>query len=798
MSEGGTERLRIYCICGQKMKVIEDMYGLPGKCVACRQKMRIPRRDEVPEGITEIHLKDHPEFLRESKRPPTGETSEEDRPAIEGPEPEKSPMILDEETRRAKRARRKTVEVSIAPLDILSPLRNLCSIQYKLGRQLEALGESNDTDRAEIEAHLQRFQRVRADLDEQNRQVLMEVAIELAATQEKSAEECLAARVGERTFDEFSENIDRLRRRRDRLERRQRNLQGWLAITGPHLAGGFIDLPIESAVEDGFSISIPSEADESESLLDSHTTTLRDALRQRAQAKLKLAELDHVPRDGPRGLREARADCVAEKQIADATIAFARERLDQLRKDYASDMETARAQLDLARSRMRTGEIDRAQFDSLETQLLKANTEAAKAKNLVNRALSANTEQDVPHPKDATTERLPSGREGAAIATDAWIAWGAALLLGISIFIPTAGNLSLVSAFLEFSDSESPTRWAFFWPLIMGIVVALTAALPERTLRGRLMALVWFLGTLLGAHIIHQAQFGIDPVSARFRTGLPWLIRPGILTLLLADLGVLVAVVLAIPRNQVRVWLPAGLALALIALAAIFTDGAGRYLPKPAVAVSLSGPDEQESTVAITNKGHRIMVLVDHSSDARAAYLYVLERRIGPNSWSEVPGHALPRVSSLDPLKGPQRIAPGEIARVTAALAPGDYRVLLISKARDEEWPITFTIEEPLPQFDNTTPQQDIVERTAQTPDKEPLPEVELRGIMAPGGGKPRFSFILYFSDGRESEGMYSIGENLFGYWDIAEYNRTLNTVTLMDGNTFLILRRGERTPLTE
>jgi len=68
--------LRIYCICGQKMKVSETMLGLPGKCVACRQKIRIPRADELPletdangqRAVGVIYLKDHPEFLRKVKR----------------------------------------------------------------------------------------------------------------------------------------------------------------------------------------------------------------------------------------------------------------------------------------------------------------------------------------------------------------------------------------------------------------------------------------------------------------------------------------------------------------------------------------------------------------------------------------------------------------------------------------------------------------------------------------------------------------------------------------------------------
>ncbi|HRK35488.1 MAG TPA: hypothetical protein PLJ47_12900, partial [Candidatus Hydrogenedentes bacterium] len=60
--------LRIYCVCGQKMKVSEDMFGRPGKCIACRLKIRIPHPDELPQKTDVIYLKDHPEFLRKAKK----------------------------------------------------------------------------------------------------------------------------------------------------------------------------------------------------------------------------------------------------------------------------------------------------------------------------------------------------------------------------------------------------------------------------------------------------------------------------------------------------------------------------------------------------------------------------------------------------------------------------------------------------------------------------------------------------------------------------------------------------------
>src|SRR5262245_45517294 len=73
MPDVQSSTLRIYCLCGQKMRVSKKMYGLPGKCIACRTKIRIPREEDVPEGVTDIHLKDYPELIRGPIRTPSAE-----------------------------------------------------------------------------------------------------------------------------------------------------------------------------------------------------------------------------------------------------------------------------------------------------------------------------------------------------------------------------------------------------------------------------------------------------------------------------------------------------------------------------------------------------------------------------------------------------------------------------------------------------------------------------------------------------------------------------------------------------
>ena len=71
--------VRIFCLCGQKMRLTETMYGRRARCIACHLKIRLPRFEEIPRGATDIFLRDHPEFIRE--QPPETDTAAEEQDA---------------------------------------------------------------------------------------------------------------------------------------------------------------------------------------------------------------------------------------------------------------------------------------------------------------------------------------------------------------------------------------------------------------------------------------------------------------------------------------------------------------------------------------------------------------------------------------------------------------------------------------------------------------------------------------------------------------------------------------------
>ncbi len=843
MPESKITHLRIYCICGQKMKMSEKMFGLPGKCVACRQKIRIPRRDEIPAGVDTIYLKDFPEFLRkvERKRPPARKpepvAAGSARRRSSNPVKVRHAENAEDDNGGAVAVAQTPVEevaladdgerISTVPIDILEPLRNVCSVQYKLEQQLRTLDKLSTKDsanRAEVKGRLSRLRTLRADLDEQLRQVLMEVAIELASTEEKIVQTGLSARVGEMSFEDYRETIDRLRRRRDRLERRQQNLRGWLATTDPHMAGGYLDLPFESLPNVGFNLTLPSDPEDNQPLVQTHISSLKGAFLARAHAERKLAEMERMA--GPdarkkRGFVEARADAKAEAKIAVESVSFARNRLEQLALDYASDAETYDAQLDLARGRLQVGEIDRSQFDAMESTFLRAKTDAAKARALIKRSLNANSLLDVPEPRGTFLGRLRAAKPEPRIGVDQWLAWGAAIFMGVSIFLPAAGRFSLVQAFLEFDTASGLARWSFFGPILYAIVVAATAAIPAAFARGRVLILVWLLATVLGAFAIHQTKYGLDPISSLFRSESLWFMQPGMFVLLAAHVAVAAAAGICLMAMDREPWLFVGSTVAgAILVIALFTDFFGYFVPQPAVAVA-SGPPTFENTptrvITVTNSGRRAMHLLSEVSDARAAYLFSVERQEGPTSWSEVSLASKVSAASTALSRRPVNerihytIAPGDTMDLELPLATGDYRVLLRSEVTQQEIIQQFRVEpEPAAAPEIVEPEPIVVPETDSAPETpeatpptvvEPAPiapgsQIKLIGILVGEDRDPRFSFGIEGPDGTEQKITVAIGETVHGPWSLAEYNPALHTITLANESQILVLRTGDQIQL--
>lgn len=823
MPEDGNAHLRIHCVCGQKMKVSSDMYGRPGKCVACRQKIRLPRLEEVPAGATDVYLKDHPEFLRKTKRAPSGRTKID--PEKDGAR--RKPL----DGRRAAKAEEEIALGGVSdsyesvPLSILEPLQTLCSVQYKLERQLTIACDKKNPDRemaAEVEGYLDRIYNVRNDMDEQLRQVLMETAIELASTQEKITHESLSARVGEIDFSDFRDRIHRLRSRRDRLERRQQNVRGWLGVAGPHMAGGFVDLPLESIPEEGFTISVPSESDDSEPLVNAHIASLRDAMEKRAEAERTLTEVDRMSEGdstAKRGLKEARKDAKAQRRVALANLGFYRARLDKLADDYTSDIETVGAQLDLARGRLQVGDLLRADFDEIEKILLKAKIDAAKAGSLINRTLSANSAQDVPQPRGTFLQRLTFRDADSGIGVDSWLTWSAAAFMVVGTLLPAMEGASLLGAFRTFDLPQGILRLALLGPIFLAVVAAGVAAIPSFIVRGRSTIALWLVFMLAGAWFIRATDHGLDPMSEAFRDGTLWMFRPGIFVLLIANVLLMAAAWLVLmPLEAGR---PAAIITTAIGLAlgvGILSNGVGYFQPDPVLVVykdDSAGGEEGARVITVSNQGNATLNLVRRASTAKSAYLYVLEWHFeeGDYAWADVPEHA-----TLD--QRVKTLAPGESEVVRISLPPGEYRVTVGSAAFGRELVEEFTIAATAEPTRKTEPARTEHEPPEGKPEprepgvggaiepEEELVEVEfkdiveypvarLSGIATGADGALRFMFVIGQPDGTERRYGLSIDDDLAESWHVREYNPNQKTVTISGPDGLVILHTGEAVELS-
>jgi len=848
MGQGTLTELRIYCICGQKMRVSESMFGLPGKCVACRQKIRVPFRDEIPPDTTEIHLKDHPEFLRKA-RPPAA-------PAGEAVRAEESAEVW-------------LGEASTTPgLDTLDPLRVLCSLEHKIKRQLEAStsGKTDEVEanRAALEGYLKRVREGRAALDEQLRERLMEMAIELASTQEKIVQAGLSARIGEMEFSAFRDTVDRLRHRREYLERLQQDLRAWLTVDDAHAAGGYTNVSFDAIPSEGVALVLPPEPFDPRTLFDIHIDGLREALLRREQAELRLKEVERLKHEAamtPEVMADCRADCSAERLRAEAEVSFRRRRLEQVSSDCAADVRTIQACLDQARKRYASGALAKAHFAAAEREMLRMQRDSARVHGLVARALMASNAEDVPHPSGSLIKRMirPMVKERPRVALDTWIAWGSAFALGICVFLPLTSDVSLLGTLRGATSHGQAINWTLFIPVLCGAFATVIGALPGRAARGIGLALVWFVLTLVSALLVHESQYSMNPLAVWFRDGGPWFLRPGMVLLILADLGLLSAACLALaPLPTGRVPLGVVCATCLAVLLGVSSDFGGMLVPLPEISISenpgtaADGQMAYDTSVIVHNAGYRTLLLSSIHMDSRNAYEYLLEREVTPGTRLDRPV-ARPRFwqdtapSRLRDVRGVPR---GGNAVFRRELPPGNYRVRLIPSGRGGMYEKSFTLprgsemisdlpdaaaakrpEAPAPevrvgsaapeaaappvaapqeprstgsemisdlrQTDEARQANPATAQTVPAPSAAvPLAEIELRGIVRGEKHGPRFSVAVYPLNAPARYLDRAIGDVVYDPWKITEFNPERQTVTVSDGAHLLILNRGERIPL--
>ena len=834
MPDSAEAALRIYCTCGAKMKVSNSMYGLPGKCVECRQKIRLPREDEIPEGATEIFLKDHPHLIRKPGKSSKQKTRDGQKALDTVPKPSRSdgeptPVTeLDiEETSQPDSLKGAT---GTRPLDPCESLQLLTSLELKVLRRLREVTKSKPVDKtlkAEYKGHLMRITDARKGLDEHFHQLLMEVAIELTNTQEKISQTQIAARVGEEFFEEYQDTVYRLRHRRDRLEHRQLNLRGWLAIDDPFNAGGYIDAQTDEIPDDGFSLSIPNEPHDTTNLLTAHSSKLKHALDVRKNTEARLVEIKDLGEASEGKKKIAYADTYetakGTRRMAKAQIQFYQQRLNQLAKDYETDLETLEAQREAGRDKLSMNSISRVEFDAIDQSLLRAKTDISKGIGLAKRLIHANSIDDVPDARGTFLNRLGFGGGNAVDRTVSVTLWATAVLWILSVMLPAVGTSSLIGALRDFGGTGSAAPTIIVLPVIAAILTAAISLLTNSGLRALSLMLLWVGSTLLIAYCTTESNFSLNPLANRFRSGAVWYLRPGMVAMLIANILTLICALKTLGTRKSGL-APAIGTVVIAGAVALFiaTNGFNQFVPRPAVENTLESfsaeTGKQTGRLRVSNSGNRTLHLVSRRTSALNGYLYTIDRKIGGTSFSEVTpdGQELGAATTYKDIS----VAPGEHADIDYELPVGDYRLLLISHADDGDIEKAFSIVDPNPTARKSQPIEapklqlveaepvttDLSEPTSDSeldvvpafpgPDRDALPAIQLSGIITGADSMPHFTLELYTQESPRGRTVKaSLNDTLPNGWILSEFNPSLDILTLRKETRVLIIARGERHP---
>ena len=779
MRAGKRKNLRIICLCGQRMKVTEAMYGRAAKCVACHEKWFVPKQDEIESGTAEIYLKDHPELLR---RPGVFIRSEPDparrelleQPAEEGI-PDPLPLMVsdeeangdrDEEVRRSgespetpedddaaspeccrpadesreeefvsdREARARIRSREKKPFDILECLRLLCCYEHTL-ENLEHRVLANEEpafDENLLGAYQRSLKKVRNKITERLKKQHDSVDRQLAGLEKEIDRLAVSLRLGDVDLADFLAQTASLRNTRESLIRYDHHLQAWQNVRDPFLAGGLTDVAMDSFDEASFDADIPGpcEIDDSEPLFARYSDELRRAMHTRSSLELRIEEWKRLSAERPVAafsLEIGMAESSAARERAESAIGFFRRRLQVLLTDCVHDLESLDKYRRDVLDRDRKGQIKRQSKETLLKDIEGAESGLIRVQAHIQKALHANAEAEVPVPSTTLAERFSRKRE-------------------INLQVPAAiafflATLSVLTALLLLSYRETGSiHRLVVLPLFFAVLHPCTLLFRDAWTRkgASLVGWVYVWGLIAAALIMLSRYTPIQP--GRFI--LPRIDMVGLLLLFGAACSgmavgmTLIGAVRSFWRAEVLVPLFAAVLTTLVAgvsyvyaqTAVARVDGERSVIPLEKVPEPLP-----QSRVDVFPDSDATTSVVAHTDGAHES-----------------------------PVEDP-----GEVSQPA-----------LVSPSTGE---------------DNTgvSPEGEEIKDLGEGAGANSV-SLSLAGVVHGEGISPRFRATTQYYDGRHEEMTIKLGDVIAGEWKAMEYNSEEKKLTVTNGERMLLLGAGD------
>ncbi|MBI2422417.1 MAG: hypothetical protein HYV27_06275 [Candidatus Hydrogenedentes bacterium] len=808
-------KLRIFCLCGQKMKVSSDMFGKPGKCIACRQKIRIPRLDELPPDTMDLYLKDHPEFIRVPARPKAA------KPPAPAPvaaakaarEPEAAPAAMPKPVTDLGDAQTRALQA--IPLEVLRPLHLLLNFDAKVRRllhQQEAANQDQEEgvpvpDNGTLMGYRTLVQSALRVLRRSLQVHLDKIGDELRVTRDQSLQATLDFRTGDMDYSTYARIVTPLRKRRERLFYQWQNIRGWLKVETVPMAGGHLAVNLKEIPVEAIALTLPPYPLAEASLVEHGTQGLRGSLRERTHAERRLNELDRMAAENKaqgKPLKRARADEEAARLRARTAVAYYRTRLEQLVRDYEDDHDAILAHTEILMRRTQRGELDRHSYRKRIVELQRAKKDVIKARTAVIYALNANSADDVPYLQHSIFARLARPGVPRGMGYDSYAAFASAAMALLAAFLPIAqadaGSTSVIA--------PGYMLGAFFMAGIVGLI----GAVPRRDLRGALLNGALLVGAYAAAVYCFVSWHAVSPLGMAWRSAPQWWAAPGLLALFaaLATLGV--AGFLSLKRmGPLRYFNPLALLLVIAGVFLAATRFMGIATEAPAVreperAESNEAPGAYDVAVTVENSGWMPFWLGARWPDKPAAYTFYLERKLGADSWADFSIPKRPAPARSTPQTFPELMVQGSGVRLAYQLEPGTYRIRLEGPNSGRSYlEKSFTLVdfdtdagylgEAAPASESAAPEAATPEAVETAPDTSLDIDVRLKGVLT-NQIETRFALELYFPDGAVVEKNVLLGDIVAGTWVAQEFNSERNSLNLTDGTHRLVLNTGQQTPL--